>query len=347
MKKRLFVVLNPTQYLNAVEYVNATGSEKDYLAIMSFHMDRFEVLNNLGAGKFWYKKSFLDFSKIFNLNNDNKFWNSSFSFLKDIHKRVLPDQLIVGNLIDNLIYPFVLSVKNRHPTIVNLDDGTPTLNIAYNRLKSTYYKNYHVQNFKSTFKKSIYLGLCPPLICPPKSIEFFTLFPLDLPLTDKKLTNNYKWSMSKVKPMPTTNEALFVGSHLVDRGIVHQNTYLSSLDYISKRAKAEGYKFVYVHHRGESSDIRDKLTALYPTIQYNLPLELAFIDSHRPAMFIGHFSSALFTLSRIYPNSKIKSYIFDDELILNTKFEPRDYTLRVQQALVNDNMTEVIRHRIH
>jgi hypothetical protein len=115
---------------------------------------------------------------------------------------------------------------------------------------------------------------------------------------------------------------------------------LNSIDWISKQVKSEGYQFVYVHHRSESPKIREKIAQFYSTRQYQRPLELAFIDQPRPTMFLGHFSSALFTLSRIYPNSTIKAFLFKDKYINGTQLEPKDYTLRVQQALVADKKIE-------
>ncbi len=344
-KKRLFIVINPTQYLNAVEYANATHSQEDHLAILTYNQHSFEELNKLGANRFWSEIHLLDFSEIEKLNSDRKVWQRSYKFLKGVYERLLPDELIIGNLIDNMVYPFLLFVKRNHSIFVNLDDGTPTLNIVFNRVHSTYFRTYHIQNIKSLIKKVLYLGVFPPFIKPPVNIEFFTLYDIDVSINDKLFKNEYSWTRSKIIPMQSTNEALFIGSHLVDRGIVSEEVYLDSLDYASKQAELEGFKFVYIQHRSESPKIRKKIEKHYPTRKYSLPLELVFIEQPRPAVFLGHFSSALFTLSRIYDTS-IKAYLFDGKYIKGNKSEPRDYILRLQQALILDKIieTKIIPH---
>ena len=336
------MVVNPTQYLNAVEYAYQSSGFEDHIVIMTFYPKSIAAIDDLGAEKFWSSREILDFSRVKGLDNDRKFWTMCKSLLEKAFDRIGPSELVVGNLIDGLIYPFYLSKRRLLKTVVNLDDGTPTLKIVKHRRDSGFYRAYHFQSLKSSFKKLLYLKMIPTLIKPPAGIQFFSMFKLDLPQGDFQRINEYSWTRSKVKDIANTNQALFVGSHLVDRGIVTEQAYLDSIDFIRTTLEREGYEFLYVHHRGESADIKNKVQAMCQTIEFTRPLELEFLEKSRPAIFAGHFSSALFTLSRIYPATEVKAYLFDNKEIIGSSFEPREYIGLVQDTLNLDPIVNTI-----
>ena len=153
--------------------------------------------------------------------------------------------------------------------------------------------------------------------------------------------NNYAWTASHVIEHPNNGQAYFIGSHLPDRKVVSAEDYLSSIRLIKAKTESEGYQFKYIHHRGESREIREKLSEITDTIEFDLPLELALMDVPRPDLILGHFSSALFTLSRLYKSSRIKAYLFEENKIIGSIFESKNYILSVQRAIEKDPVIEV------
>lgn len=344
--KRLFVVVNPTQYLNAVEYSVTTAGNEDHLVIMSFHRERIEELNMLGADQVWASIRFLDFSKK-SINGDRRFWQLSRSYIADAFETVKPSELVVGNLVDGIIYPFVLQVKSKLSRISLLDDGTPTLNIAEHRFHKSFARTYHFDSLKSSLKRFLFLGQVFQLQSPPRHLRFFTLFNFPVRSEDELVANHYPWTRSLVSAHKAGSGAWFIGSHLVDRHLISERAYLDSVRFIKDFAESQGEEFTYIHHRSESQNVKDKLKQICSTTEFSRPLELAFLDEPCPRLLLGHFSSALFTMSRIYPESQVKAFLFPEGEIKGNIFEPRDYVLRVQEALRRDEYVETIDLPLH
>ena len=172
MNKRLFVVLNPTQYLNAVEYVYATGKQEDHILIMTKFMKGIRELDKLGARETWASVSELNFDEM-TFSNDGEFWKACKDYAYKVFNLIGPQQLILGNLIDNLIYPFVLSVNSRVERITALDDGTPTLDLANNRYLRKFYSAYHLKSFRTLVKNLLFLRSFHPLHFSTQEIRVF------------------------------------------------------------------------------------------------------------------------------------------------------------------------------
>ncbi len=339
MIKRLFVVTNPTQYLNAVEYVYQQGNEDDHMVIITPFSNGIEELNKIGANSFWKSVHFLD-TQPYRNTNDRKFWKVRSDFLYSACREVQPSELVVGNLIDSIIYPFVLRKAKKIKSITVLDDGTPTLGVASKRKKRNFYSTYHFLSWTLLIKTLFYLKTFPPLHFPPKVLTFFTLFNISIRDGDKIITNDFKWLKTKVKNRQVKDEALFIGANLVDKGLVSECVYLRSLQIIKQEIEFEGMKFAYCHHRGESARMRSAVKKICKTVDFHMPLELALLDCSKPVLVAGHFTSALFTLSRIYPTLPCRAYLFSEKQLQGSKYEPHDYLLMVQQTLEDDARIE-------
>ncbi len=338
--KRLFIVVNPTQYLNAVEYVHQTGPEEDCVVAITPYFKGIEELNKMGANKVWVKTYFHEIEDMKAYGNDKEYWRLFRNFIQVAFEDFQPSQLIAGNLIDTTTYPFYLKNKKRFKKVVILDDGTPTLNLVKRRKHGGFFRSYHVRSFKFILKNLLYHRLFTPGISPPKSLEFFTIFKVDGGPNDTVRTNKYVWLASKVQKQEITNQVLFIGSNLIDRGVVKQAPYLKSLERIATDINALGHEFVYGHHRGESEPVRSEIRKICKTVDFNQPLEVCFLNAPRPAFFVGHFSSALFNLSRIYSLKNVRAYLFPEKDLIGSVDEPKEYLSMVQSALKADPIIE-------
>ncbi len=336
MSKRLFVVVNPSHYLNAIEYVYQQGGGDDHIAIMTRHTKGIEGINQLGTDGMWSELYRLEWEKPSDYKSDREFFTRSQAFLEGTFNKCQPDEIIVGNLVDGNLYPFILKVKNKVSAITVLDDGTPTLNVADKRGQGKFYNAYHFRSLRILAKNILYQGILPPAYRPPGKITFFSMFDFPVRGGDKLVHNNYTWVQSKVKQHPQTDEFLFIGSHIVDRKLVSEENYLWSLKKVMEDVSGSGLHFKYVHHRSESKHMRERISEICETTEFNMPLELMFLDKPRPAIFAGHFSSAMFTLARIFPEIEMRSYLFAEHMILGSEYESKNYILRVQKALETD-----------
>lgn len=190
--------------------------------------------------------------------------------------------------------------------------------------------------------KALFLGQVFPLRSPPRHLRFFTLFNFPVRPDDELITNNYPWTRSLVSAQEACSGAWFIGSHLVDRHLISEEVYLDSVRFVKDFAESRGEKFIYIHHRSESQAIKDNLMQICTTKEFFRPLELSFLDQPRPKLLLGHFSSALFTMSRIYPECSVTAFLFPEDEVIGTSFEPRDYVLRVQDALRRDDIIDTI-----
>ncbi len=341
MQKRLFVVVNPSQYLYAIEYAFMAENAENHILIMTPFPAGIEAIDALGNGGFWHKVHFLDLKSYKGSGSDRKFWNDCWRLLSKTFFELLPDELVAGSLVDGILYPFILKNKKRINQLTVLDDGTPTLAVTKKLREGGFFYAYHFRSFRILMKYLVYLNICPLFYSIPRSLKVFSMFKVPLRKGDVLVENNFSWLKTKKTNLPIESKFVFVGSHLVDRKLMHKMDYLNSIQSICNRALSEGFEMVYVHHRGESKEMREAIANICTTMDFNAPLEFVYLNQSRPKVLGGHFSSALFTMSRIYPETEVRAYLLPDDTLLGTAYEPKEYVLEVQQALRQDGFVKV------
>lgn len=339
MKSRLFLVANPTQYLNAVEFSHITPGFEDSIVIVTEYTKGIEEINKLDAAQKWKQVFLLDLKTLPNPAANWRSWQSCWRFIKTSFNKTKPNELVIGNLGDAIFYSFYLQHKRKVASITALDDGTPTLNLIDARLQGAFYRTYHWRGLRILLKSILAFNTFLPRYSPPKSVTFFSLFNLELNRGDTFIQNNYSWLRSKIKSSGSENRIYFVGSHIVDRHLVSESDFLDSLVQVKNLAEESGNELVYVHHRGESESVRNKIAERLKTIEFDQPLEFVFVASPMPKGFMGHFSSALFTLSRLYP-VPVKAFLFPEDHIVGSSIESRDDIICIQRAIQSDNSIE-------
>lgn len=339
--KRLIIVLNPTHYLNAAEYVHSLDGGENHILVLTRFSKGIEAIDALGAHKLFTKIHRVEMVAKDQIHSDVSFWRKNFDILKPIFQELNPDEIVVGNLVDNNIYPLILWAKSRISKLTLLDDGTPSLNLAHTRFNGTFRKVYHNRNYKNVLKHLYTFKWLLHFKSLPNKVSFFSLFELDVRQPDELIANDYAWVQSKVSKIINDEIVYFIGSHIVDRKLLGEKDYLNSIIEVKKYYQEKGKSLIYIHHRGESEHMKAEVSKLCKTISFDLPLELAFLEEKKPYEFAGHFSSALFTLSRIYRDSKVRAFLFSDNKIKGTSNEPKDYILRLQKTIQSDSKIEV------
>lgn len=306
------------------------------MVVMSRLNASIDNIRDLGTKNLWQKEYIYDMPLKHEVHSNKVFWKGCFDYLCSQFDELNPDEVVVGNLADNNIYPFLLKKRKKIQQITVLDDGTPTLEIARSLQQGFFRKTYHVKSVKNILKYISFFNLWLPLISIPRKLTFYTLFNIELRPEDTLIPNKYNWVRRRVKEKETTRELLFIGSHIVDRNLVSEADYYDSLKIVSDIAQKEGLDFVYVHHRGESEKIRNYIQENYKTREFSLPLELAYLDESRPICFAGHFSTALFSLSRIY-DVEMRAYLFPDSKIIGSQHESASYIRYLQNVIERDS----------
>ena len=312
------------------------------MVIVTLFYGGFSELNELGASKHWSSYEVLDTTEYKKNKDERNCRVDSWNLLESAYRNLAPDELVVGNLIDSLFLPFVLNKKKQIQRITVLDDGTPTLGVAAKRKHGGFYSEYHLRSPRLLLKYLFYLRTFPPLFSPPKHLNFFSMFDLPFAGGDRLSINDFQWLQTRKTEQPVIeNEVVFIGSNIVDKGLVAEADFLNSLADIRAELNNRGLRLTYCHHRGESDNMRGKVREICDTEDFDAPLELTYLNRPRPGMILGHFSSALFTLSRIYPEVRVCASLFETHQILGSEFEPHDYLLLVQETIRQDDRIEL------
>lgn len=327
---------NPTQYLNSIEYIIQTNTEyENHLVVASEFIEQIEKLGAMHEEDIWCSRIVDDIKKYPDPGSHWKSWRRVFLLMKDACKRFNPNELIVGNLGDPILYSLVLDL-GKSKKVVALDDGIPSISILRARNRGSFYSKYHVLPLRSAIR--LLLGINKILLFTPvlPEIYFFSMFKLKGGLQDEVRFNDYSWLRDKVIGQVDSKSAFFIGSHVVERGIIAKDTYLNAIQTIAKQVSEEGFQMRYVPHRAESAKVLNDIGQMVPLCKINIPIEFAFLNSAVPKLIIGNFTSALFTLSRIYSNSEVRSYLFHHNSIRGSRNETKADIVRVQNEIALD-----------
>ena len=331
-------MVNPTQYLNAVEYANYSGEGENHMAIMTRYSESIKLIDELGASDFWTSVKQLHVPLKHEIHSNKALWILRRKFMEEAFQIVKPDELIVGNVGDSSMYPFTVRQKNKVEKVTYLDDGTPSFYVSEQRFHGGFLSEWHMRSSSYQVKNLLYNKVLLPLSYPPESMRFFSIYKLNTLTKDVFIENQYTWVKSKILNKEIEKgAAYFIGSHIVDRQLISRKEYLSSLTAIQNTLREEGLKFFYVHHRGESEGIRNELRSKFDCLEFKLPLELVFLNQTKPEVFAGQFSSALFNLSRIYSDQQTRAFLFKDGILRGTANESLDYLVSTQKAIFNDD----------
>jgi len=270
----LYIVETPLQLLCAFEAIRKVGDREHELWIR---------LN----GKADNDRQTCNMAKLLNLNF------KTFNFRKTARVidgffllRLIPvlrrryETVYLGSLFSSLLS--VMSRVTRTKRIIYLDDGVATF-LSSDRV------------LKAKSKQTIF--------------TFFNIEPTSYLEVIQNDFNNLKEYFGVTKKI--SNMAVFIGQRVVDAGMMSEESYLS----VIKRAQAEAQiPMTYIPHRDESSAVIEKISKIegIDVVSIDVCIELyLLISNSNPSYIASSFSSALFSLGILFPQSRRDAWIPD------------------------------------
>lgn len=296
--KNLFFVRSPLQIINAYE-ASQYFHTKNNILILAYNSTNSNTMQLKALAN-----AFNAWEEIIEINNKK---TKFFQYIKLIIllKKYYYDKIFIGNF-SSLSKAILSNLKYNESYII--DDGTATF-IEQKRIHN-YFKTHKLNLREMRF---FLLGLKAKI---KTRINFFTFFNL-LPLDNECITKHTFEHTKKLYQLSDTindNNLYFLGQHLVQESFLSQKNYISYLQQII--SKYSSLKIIYIPHRSEpiSKEIRALESKQFEILQNEMPIELFFLSKKiYPSRIAGFFSTALYTLSTIFPKSTVESFSINIE----------------------------------
>lgn len=324
MSSALFIVTSPLQLLCATEAFHHYGiSSGDLIIKIGGNPTSNDMLQSM--------------------LEDYNVWNSIEKISK---KQSLRDLIKVVRGTPNEPYDYIFNAEfngwfqnvivanTRYKKRIIYDDGTMTLND---------YRVYFAPRIASTKKhieKELLLRLAGINNFRPacfEHIELFTMFELEELDHVTVIENRFSASASYRKNVISDPAAPIgiLGQPLVEAGIVSKNYYIESLKRLTRERKA-----LYFPHRAESEEniAKWKQETNIEVVRDDRPIELS-IASYSVSSIVGFISTALKTLSLLYPQLEIQFVRTPDNEFLTEKF--RINANNTYQQYVGERVSEL------
>ncbi|PKG37743.1 polysialyltransferase family glycosyltransferase [Psychromonas sp. Urea-02u-13] len=294
----VFLVTSPFQYICANEARETYKTKNNLLVLI-------EQNNPIGQKQM---------SALFNEQD----WDTVISFPRNRRTSITPkiikaiNQLCSSNL-ETLFYSEYFAWRSKL-IIRNLpfrkhiffDDGTMTFFDYYDHIepKNTFYRPRWLQDFQLRLQGIKPIGKLIFF----ENTEIFSIFKFPNCVI-KYRENTLETLKSNVEHQTTqfTPYDIFIGQGSVDeKGRINIDEYI---EMIKSSQKGSDYPVLYIPHRTESTHVSEQVKKL-KNITYHqpsYPIEIELSKSRiMPKNIIGLSSTALYTLSKIYPSSSIQ-----------------------------------------
>ncbi|AAW84645.1 hypothetical protein VF_0150 [Aliivibrio fischeri ES114] len=295
----VFLVTSPFQYICAIEAKFHYKSKNNILILI-------EQNSHIG------KKQMSSLIK-------NEDWDYIFTFPRSNRTFITPKIIkkikqISSNKLDTLFYSEYnawrskLIIKNldfqKH---VFFDDGTMTYFDYYDYIepKASFYRPRFLQDIQLRLQG----------ITPISKLDFFDNTEIFSIFEFKNCVITYtenKLNVLKKRINRLNNTSQFEYDVFIGQGSVDEKNRISLKEYITliKSVLSESKSYlIYIPHRTEATHVTESIKKINGVIfhQPNYPIEVELVENNiTPLTITGLSSTALYTLSKIYPNSKIK-----------------------------------------
>ncbi len=309
MTSNLYIVESPLQLLNAIEAKEEFTAKKNIL-IVKFSNER---RNNYQIEKL-LKESFWD--RIYKIPYiyTTKTQIIYFCFLTRllVWQKQKFQKIFIGEFRSDEMWMLLNNVQ--HIETFLLDDGSVTIEVQKNYLKEI--EKYNSEKSRSKRKYILYnfFFLKAPKR---KVIDLFTMFDLKPHPGQKVIQNNFKALASKIINIDdhaNSNTVFFIGSNIVERGIVNDKYFFECIEYIVNFYKANEKNIIYLPHRRENEKklltMKNQfgIEVLYPSDL----IELYFLNKKIwPKHIASFYSTALYSLKKIYKCREVDVFKLD------------------------------------
>lgn len=173
--------------------------------------------------------------------------------------------------------------------VVWLDDGAASINV--------------IEKFE---RKGLLQG---PNETTPKFFSVFSSPDLERRTNGALMQNDLTLKRQCRNPKQTVSpkQAIFIGQWLSERSGVEQDEELHTFATYLK--EFPDWEFTYISHRHESPAKLAEIAKLVPVKRFDRSIETALLESDTvPEMIVSWYSTALFTLKRLFPDVKVQAF---------------------------------------
>lgn len=355
MTRNIFLVKSPLQLLNAIEAKNYYNIKDDecVLVILGDSKSYSQLINLASISNQWehivmlssVSLMFFDpwqTTAIDTKNTNKSIMRSTFFTIRRLNRMAKNIGTVIRIFIGDYNYLYMRHFINLvpHSETVLLDDGTATMEVGRRRLSNI--DENEIPNIEKAVKiyaKRIMLGLNDK---DPKRLTFFSAYDIETRNNDKVIKNSFRYLKSASKSMTKDNSVYFLGSPLIETGVVSQKDYIAQLSlikeyYINKEV-------IYISHRREDKEnlnfIRRDLNIKICSFDYPIEYQISILGPV-PSVVSSFVSSAL-------ENIRL---IMDDELsvvsfkLIDGTYEKKDRMNAVYDYYrehVNDSFNLII-----
>ena len=316
--KTVVIVSTPLQLINSVEYIKEKNLSACWLLVLTTSRRKEEMIKNI-LQKQDFSDSFYSvlFFPLYEMNRVSEFFRSLYFRL--FIKHHLPqdvDRCIMSGYY-NVFHRYLLYKCHQYNKMcqnVCVDDGTAAYTFA--KIRSEEIKNIcsYYKKAKRLLEKYAFAfsGITRYV---PASVDFYSVFDLELPLDDNLETISYKYLKNHFKSLfPERDyskyDCVFLGQSLPQ--IFSVDVYLS---YLQAYANLESVKkIMYIPHPDENyKDYEDSLPSNFEVVKLNCPFEFLIIGLNESVGVTSFCTSALLNSRFLSPHRSI-SYIYLKEV---------------------------------
>jgi len=305
MKTSFFIVTSPLQLLCAVEAHQYYGVERADL-IVKFGGN--PTSNNMLRDML---TEYSIWDNVYEISKKHSFWD----LYRTLRKISGSRYAFIFNAEYNGWFQNVLISNICYQKRVLYDDGTATLN------DYRVYFEPQIASQKKHIEKELLLRLMGVSRFRPerfKVLELFTMYELESLPHVIIVPNKFAASAKYREHIGVDHEAPIgiLGQPLVDVGVVSESYYIRCLKALTKEKRA-----LYFAHRGESTESLKSLEKFVDieVIQDKRPVELS-AAKYRVSCMVGFTTTALRTLSLLYPKLDIRFMRIPDDEFGSEKF---------------------------
>lgn len=315
----LYIISSPLQMVCALESLLQLKSKSVFILILGRSEKANEFMLKLS-------KDYLDKEKVYYTKKTSSIslLLEKIKLLKKFNKKYHFKNIFIGNISEFSEKVFAINIKSKK--LWSLDDGSKTLVLKdYYAIHNNKIDCFDKLNLNAVIKFVI-LKLFLLKSSKEIMINWFTVFNF-IPKNGGIIQNH---QLSEFKKEIKFNEhnrndqskdIYFIGTNLINVGVIKsEEIFFKLLSNIKKRYNNK--KVYYIPHRFESAIHIERIAQIgFEIKEFNHIVEIAFLENNiYPKTIASFYSTALYTLSKIFPESKIDFYEID-ESYLTSKFK--------------------------
>lgn len=309
--KNLFIIRSPLQVLNAYEAIAHFDLKNNVFLIVQNHLDK----NNVQMRDML---AMCEYEELIEMPPSKSNYFRYVALTRKLKKHAY-NFIFFGNLGS---FQKLLLANLEYGKSYLLEDGTSTL---------VFHKELCEEKQPISWRdmRFLFSGLH---IKRKKPVAYFTIFDLERKGEEEILQHGFNClKKAKCDVFASVEEVYFLGQCFVSADVVSYEAYLYYLQRVKNDFLNE--KIVYIPHRAETitTELRTLEDEHFRILENNMPIEMYFISNKiKPKYVVSFYSTALFTLAKIFDKTIVKSYAICEK---DLKAKRKESALLVQYFL--------------